>query len=271
MWVKKPMPTLPGYETLGDEVAAKRWVDFKLSKLLQADDELREYVTSKIPGWGYNLKSREDICNFIISAFDYPMVRGSPTDCHRNNWFSGLCCHQVTMDYWQTGVETLRTLRLNQRQGKKGYGDCEDVAALFAALFLMKGWPVWDCLGYVYEDAEMLGGHSFGLFQDENGIWRLYEGTLSTPPAYPRGYLIADPNVNYWHTKRLTYHTFARFSRVEYYEWERQDLAAPLDGYLTLGLRGKETRRKHEAISAAWGIETKPLVKPSLFTKIRWR
>ncbi|GAI31957.1 unnamed protein product, partial [marine sediment metagenome] len=177
MWIKKEMPLIPGFESLGDSVEAKRWLDFKLDQLLDTGDPLWEYRSI--------LKTKEDICNFVISQFDYPMVRGLPSDVHKNNWFQGLCCHQVTQDYWQMASETLRTLHLNQREGKKGYGDCEDVAALFVTLFLMKKWEAWMCLGAVLQDGNLLGYHGWGIFEEIDGIGRLYEATLSIPPMYP--------------------------------------------------------------------------------------
>lgn len=270
MWIKKEMPLITGYESLGDSVAAKRWLDFKLDKLLEVDDDFMEYVTRGIPGSGLDLKTREDACNLVISAFDYPMVRGIPTDCHRDNWFSGLCCHQVTQDYFQTASETLRTLRLNRVEGslKKGYGDCEDVSVLFVALFLMKLWEAWECFGAVLEDGNLLGYHGWGIWADEKGIWRPYEATLSIPPKYPDGYPEIDPEATKWNVNGITYQGFAKFKIGEYYESEEgEDLLKAL----RIGFRGKETRKKHEAISRAWGIKTKPLKKVGLLSKLRWR
>jgi len=262
-WIKKEMPLILGYESLGDTVEAKRWLDFKLSQLLDTGDPLWEYRSI--------LKSKKNICDFVISQFAYPMVRGLPSDVHRNNWFQNLCCHQVTEDYWQMASETLRTLHLNRREGEKGYGDCEDVAALFVTLFLMKRWKTWGCLGLVYENAQVLGGHGWGLFQDEKGIWRLYEATLSTPPEYPDGYLVADPDANDWHLHGITYQALVKFIRKEYYEWETEEERGGLEKYLHLPLGRKETRAKHEALSRAWGIKTKPLRELGILAKVRWR
>ncbi|GAJ14621.1 unnamed protein product, partial [marine sediment metagenome] len=151
MWIEKEMPDILGYESLGDSAEAKRWLDFNLGEMLAADGDLPDYITNKTPGSGLGIETREDVCNFVISAIDYPMVRGIPTDCHRNNWFSGLSCHKITLDYWQTAGETLRTLRLNKRDGKPGYGDCEDVSVLFTAIFLALHFSAWECFGYVLE------------------------------------------------------------------------------------------------------------------------
>lgn len=252
---------LQGYESLGDTVEAKRWLDFKISQLLDTGDPLWEYRSI--------LKTKEDVCNFVISEFDYPMVRGLPSDVHRNNWFQNLCCHQITQDYWQMASETLRTLRLNEREGKKGYGDCEDVSALFVTLFLMKKWNAWECLGAVLQDNELLGYHGWSIFEDIDGIWRLYEATLSTPPIYPEGYLEIDPDDTEWKIGDITYQAFAKNNRHDYYESEAGD--NPLKALLRARFKTKETRKKHEAIAKAWGIKTKPLKKLGLLTKIRWR
>ncbi|GAI63996.1 unnamed protein product, partial [marine sediment metagenome] len=55
----------------------------------------------------------------------------------------------------------------------------------------------------------------------------------------------------------------------EYYEPEE---ANKLSGLLVqMRLKNKETRKKHESITKAWGIKTKPLRRPGLLTKLRWR
>jgi len=268
MWIKKSMPALPGYESLGDSVEAKRWLDFKLGELLAADDDLLDYITSKTPGSGLGIETRENVCNFVISAIDYPMFLGMPTDIHKDNWFSGLCCHKITLDYWQTARETLRTLRLNKRDFKPGYGDCDDVSVLFTAIFLALHFSAWECIGYVLEGGQILGGHGWAIFKDDTGVCRLYEATLSEPPTYPDGYPEIDPESIEWQVGSLTYQGFAKFNREEYYENEEAE--DPLKA-LRIGFRGKETRKKHEAITKAWGIKTKPLRRPSLLTKLRWR
>jgi len=259
-WFRKEIPLIPGYELLGDTVTAKSWLNFKISQLLDSGYPLWEYRSI--------LKTREDICNFVISQFDYPMARGVPTDKHYNNWFDSNCCHQITQDYWQQASETLRTLRLNQRSGKKGFGDCEDVSCLFVTLFLMKGWQAWECLGLVLQDGQVLGGHGWSLFPDGLKHWRLYEATLSTPPIYPGGYPITDPDATEWKVGDVTYQCFAKFKRKEYFESSEVDMFTK---YLNLKLGAKETRKKYEAIATAWKQKTKPLVKLGLLSKLRWR
>jgi len=256
-WVKKDFPTIEGYESLGDTVQAKRFLDFKIHQLLDTGDPLWEYKDE--------LKTRKSVCDFVISKIDYPMARGVPTDLHKNNWFSGLCCHKITQDYWQSASETLRTLRLNR---DKGYGDCEDVSVLFTTLFLMKKWRAWECIGYVLQNEQVLGGHGWALFQDNNRIWRLYEATLSEPPDYPDGYPEVDSNNTEWKVDDLTYKALIKFDRKEYWESSEGGL---VDTRLRARLKDKETRKKHEAISTAWKQKTKPLRKLSLLGRMRWR
>jgi len=262
MWVKKEFPLIQGYESLGDSVEAKRFVDFKLSQLLDTGDPVWQFRSK--------LKSREEVCSFVIVEFDYPFHYGVPTDKHTLNWFDGNCCHRITEDYWQTASETLMTLAINQRKGKKGYGDCEDTSALFTTLFLEKKWHAYMCLGYLLQDGQILGGHGFPIFEDEKGKWRLYESTLSIAPEYPDGYPIIVPRAGDWTVNGLTYRALIEFSRKEYYE--REEVENLISKFLKLGIVGnKAARKKFEAISRAWGQKAKPLQKVSLLSKLRWR
>lgn len=256
-WIKKVSPQIPGYENLGDNVEAKRWLQFDIRQLLDTGDPLWEYRAL--------LKTREQVCNFVISQFDYPMRAGLPTDKHYNNWFDSNCCHTISQDYWQCASETLRTLRLNQRENEKGIGDCEDVSVLFTTLFLMKRWQAWECLGYLLRDGAVLGGHGWSIFRDKGGSWRLYEATLSTPPG---GYPLIDPEATAWKVGNTTYEGLVKFNRHEYYESEEGNL---MDRYLGLKVKDKETRAKHEAISEAWRTKTKPLARVGLLERLRWR
>jgi len=260
-WIKKEFPTIKGYESLGDTVEAKRWLDFVINQLLDTGD----------PVWEYRgvLKARKAICDFVISQFDYPFsTLGLPTDDHYNNWFSSNCCHKITWDFWQSASETLRTLRLNQRKGKKGFGDCEDVSALFTTLFLEKRWEAYECLGAVIQGDELLGYHGWSIFKDENGIWRLYEATLSTPPEYPSGYPVINPDDAEWKIGDITYRAYIKFNRKEYYEDQDGSIMSAL---LRVGLNRKETRKKYEALSKAWAQKTKPLKKLNLVSRLRWK
>ena len=117
------------------------------------------------------------------------MKRGRPTDKHYKNYFDCQSCHRISADFWAQASETLRTLRLNQKKAnERGVGDCEDVSCLMVDLFLEKGWKAWECLGRVYRNDRLLGGHGWPIVQDENGDWRLPEATLDEPKKWPDGY-----------------------------------------------------------------------------------
>lgn len=253
-WTKKGMPTVSGYEQKGDNVASKRWLSFRINQVLDTGDPVWEYRGT--------FHSRRDICDFVIERFEYPMKNGAPTDKHTNNWFGGKCCHTITKDYWQSASETLRTLRLSSG---KGVGDCEDVSSLHTNLFLMKRWRAFEVLGVVSQDGELLGGHGWSIFEDETGMWRLYEGTLSEAPNYPDGYPQIDPEATEWTVGGLTYMGAMKFDRRRFFQNED---APDLFGF---GMKDKETRAKHEAISAAWGMDTKAIKQAGLLSKIRWR
>jgi hypothetical protein len=259
-WIRKDFPWVEGFESLGNTVGAKRFTDFRIDQLLD-----KAYPVELFCG-GYD--TREDFCNLVIVDFDYPMRLGVPTDKHYNNWFDGLSCHQIVSDYWQTASETLTTFILNQRGSRKGYGDCEDVSTLLTTLFLEKGWRAFECLGMVVKDGELLGGHGWAIFEDETGVWRLYEATLDIPPSYPEGYPVINPEELSWEVNGLTYQGLIKFNRKGYYESADTDM---MKYALKLSLAKKETRRKYDAISQAWGQKVKPMKKAGILSRLRWR
>lgn len=262
MWIKKEFPLILGYESLGNNVAAKFWVDQLLNQWLDTADPVT-FFRGK-------LSTREELCHFIIKSFEYPLVRGIPVDKHVNNWFSGMECYTITQDYWQPCSETLRTLKLSQRKegvGGKGTGDCEDTSFCFTTLFLEKGWKAWQCLGELYQDGMFLGGHGWALFEDDDGIYRLYESTLSEAPQYPDGYPEIDSDGNDWNIGDIRYHAYVKFNRLEYFEWE----SSLLTTYLGIPRKFKEIQRKYRVIEDAWRIRIKPLEKAGLLSKMRWR
>jgi len=259
-WIRKDFPQIDGYETLGDDVTAKRFTDFRIDGLLDASYPVGLFRD--------RFQERQELCDFVIVDFDYPFRWGIPTDKHDNNWFDGNCCHRITQDYWQIASETLMTLILNQRVNKKGYGDCEDVSLLLTTLLLEKGWPAYECLGLVLQDGQMLGGHGWTIFQDETGIWRLYEATLDLPPEYPGGYPQIDPEESSWEVNGLIYQGLIKFNRDEYYESSEGDM---LSSSLKLNTARKETRKKYFAISKAWGQIAKPLKRVGIMSRLRWR
>jgi len=254
VWKRKKFPAIPGYESKGDNVRAKRWLDFKLNQVLDTGD----------PVWEYEFGNRKEAVNFVIKQFKYPMVRGKPNDKHYNNWFACNCCHTVSADYWQKASETLRTLRLNK---KKGIGDCEDVSILLTALFLEENWKAWECLGRVYRGDRLLGGHGWPLVRDENGDWRLPEATLDEPKEWPEGYPKVNPKGNDWKVNNLRYHASAKFSRSHYYEWSE---GKGIGDYLEMDFDSKNKREKFEEIQRAFEVPVSPIEQAGLLAKLRW-
>lgn len=254
MWNEKDMPRMAGLES-SNAIEAKRWLDFSLDELLDEREPAKVCALT--------LPSRESICRFVIERFDYPMVRGSPNDTHKDNWFGGLCCHTLSLDFWQQASETIRTLRLNEGSGKPGYGDCEDVSILFTDLFLLKGWEAFECLGEVYEGGKFLGGHGWAIFRDDWGTWRLYEATLTDAPMYPSNYPAIDPEQTEWVINGITYSAQAKFNRDAYYESGGGALFA------YIAIKVKETKKKYKAIERAWQSPVKPLAKAGLLGRIR--
>jgi len=262
-WIKKEMPLIQGYESLGDTVASKFWVDQKLNEWLDTGDPVFQFA--------HKFKTRKEICDFIIKDFEYPLRFGVPDDKHTYNAFSGKRCYTISADYWAPCSETLRTLVLEQRKSganAAGMANCEDSSIAFVTLFLQKRWKAFECLGAVYSGAELLGYHGWAKFRSEGGEWRLYESTLNVPPNYPEGYPKIDPEDTKWNVNGLTYKAFCRFNRHEYYESGEGDL---LTEYLKQPFKSKETRMKYEAIAKAWHQKTKPLQAAKFVAKLRWR
>jgi len=257
-WKREKFPTIPGYESEGDTVRAKRWLDFKINQLLDTGDPVWEYKDE--------LESRGEVVNFVIEQFKYPMVRGRPNDKHYNNWFACKCCHTISSDMWQMASETLRTLRLNQKKGNgKGVGDCEDVSCLMVDLFLEKGWKAWECLGRVYRNDRLLGGHGWPIVQDENGDWRLPEATLDEPKKWPDGYPKADPSENDWKTDSLRYHASMKLNRSHFYKWKGESVRE----YLEMEFDEKNRREKFEAIQEAFEAPVSPIEQAGILSKLR--
>jgi len=252
-WERKKFPTIPGYESKGDNVRAKRWLDFKLNQVLDTEN----------PVWECELNSRKEAVNFVIKQFKYPMVRGKPNDKHYNNWFACNCCHTVSADFWQKASETLRTLRLNK---KKGIGDCEDVSILLTTLFLEEDWKAWECLGRVYRGDRLLGGHGWPIVRDENGDWRLPEATLDEPKKWPEGYPKVNPKGNDWKVDNLRYHASMKFNRSHFYKWKGESV----EEYLEMDFDEKNRREKFAAIQEAFDAPVSPVEQGGLLSKLRW-
>jgi len=257
-WTREKFPQIPGYENLGDSLKAKRWLQFSINQLLDSQDPIWEYRDE--------LGSREEVVNFGIEQFAYPMKRGRPTDQHYKNYFESQSCHQISADFWQQASETLRTLRLNRKKAnERGVGDCEDTSVLLVDLFLEKDWKGWECLGKVYRGDRLLGGHGWPIVQGEDGDWRLVESTLDEPKRWPNGYPCADPSENDWRVDNLRYHASVRFNREYFYKWEEESV----EEYLEMEFDEKNRREKFEAIQEAFEAPVSPIEQAGILSKLR--
>lgn len=173
------------------------------------------------------------------------MWLGQPDDKHIWNAYHGgyKRCITVDLDFWQKASETLSVK----------VGDCEDSSIAFVACarnFLNPKY-VFEAFGLVRDanTGAVLGGHGWALshnIPDEK--FRLYESTLDEPPLrYPEVPDVAKPftlgNVVYepewlWNDKEFTV-----VGTMDYRERKKKE---------------KETEEKYEALSDAWGIDTKP-------------
>jgi hypothetical protein len=254
MWTEKEMPLIKGLES-SSVLEAKRWLDFRLNELL--DNRIPVRICAA------GLRSKVDVCRFVIEEIEYPIVRGQPNDNHKDNWFGGLCCYTLSLDFWQQASETIRTMRLGAKNGKAGYGDCEDVSVLFTDLFLIKGWEAFECLGEVYEGDEFLGGHGWAIFRDDWGTWRLYEATLTSAPNYPSNYPAINPDETEWTINGITYSAQAKFNRDVYYESEE----GAIFSYIAVQI--KESKKKYKALQQAWQAPVKPISRAGVLGRLR--
>ena len=207
-WVKSNFMKVQGYDSLGKNVEAKRWFGFTVDELFRGSDIENEYLKK--------FKSKKDIARFVIEEFDYPYSWwGSPTDRHCLFWFWkwGRC---VVEDYWQSVRESLLIHKYN---GGKGYGDCEDTSILFTGLMNDKfGYVAYEMLGVVYDNrtGQILGGHGWSIFEDDMGVWRLYESTLDkVPDEYPE----INPNKREFVVGNIKYVAFWKFNKFGFYDW----------------------------------------------------
>lgn len=253
MWINKPFPTIHGYESHVDR--PKRFLDFKPNQLLDTADPVWETKSS--------VRSIEDIQDYVIYNVDYPFHNGKPDDVHIMDWFRGKCKHVIRSDYWQQASETLLTVRLNNGVG---FGDCEDSSILFSTLMLSRRYEVYEVLGFVAEkDGDIIGGHGWSIFKDDDGLWKLFEATLSEAPNECP---VIDISECKWEFNGVVYQGLAMFDRRNYYEAHE---TSSLEIYLSYDFAAKEKRAKYDRLSKAWMINTKPMDKVNLLSKLRWK
>ena len=87
------------------------------------------------------------------------------------------------LDFWQFPAETIAL----------GQGDCEDCSFLLATLLIAAGISSF-CVRVVFGDVKCLHddateGHTWPIYKDEAGVWRILESTHS---EWPQTWLDAD-------------------------------------------------------------------------------
>ncbi len=266
MWKEFESPYVPSLEDYSG-VYAKRFTSILFTKLI---DHRRGWIEKHMQK--FKIKDAKTAIEFGIKNIDYPFYMGQPDDLHIWNAFHGKACFKVLEDYWQTAFETMMTYVLNQRlYNKHGFGDCEDSSIFITGMLRILNIPAYEYFGAVYRDSTLLGGHAYLIAQLDDGKWHLIESTLDTPPKYPDGYPIADPDKNQWKIGSIIYKADIRLNESHYYEWVRSDMPKKYKKYAKLRKNEKEKIIKYRAIREAWGIEVKPLKKRGIIKRIRWR
>jgi hypothetical protein len=218
-------------------VTEQRFFKLGLNELVDLDSLIvREYVAGK---------TLMEVAEAIIREVRYPLHLGQPDDKHIWNAFHGSYkwCKTVNLDFWQKSSETLAMK----------VGDCEDSSIAFTAcarLYLDSG-GVYEAFGLVRDanTGAVLGGHGWVLSKGlPDDVFRLYESTLDEPPLrYPEVPDVAKPftlgNVIYepewlWNDQK-----FMVVGSLDYRERKKKE---------------KETTEKYDALSDAWGVDTKP-------------
>jgi len=229
----------------------KRFWPFALCELV----DLFSYQVNK-----YSLELPNDpkaVADAVIKDVRYPFHLGQPDDYHQLNCFHGSYkfCKRVDLDFFQKASETA-FLKV---------GDCEDSSVLYTALAgkLVGAESVYEVLGLVKDadTGEILGGHGWSVCKWQSQ-WHLAESTLDIPPAqYP-------VIVHYKAPCTIGKYIYAP---MVLFNWKKYIEISPISNYLGLSFKSKETRRKYEAISRAFGIRTKPLGKSTILSKFKWR
>jgi len=138
--------------------------------------------------------------NKVLTDIKYPFDKfGKPTNHHVYKAFKkiGNIYHRSFMnktDYWQKASETV-WLKM---------GDCEDSSILMHTIFLMRNIDCLWCIGLVYLNNKLLGGHGWEVAK-LNGKFRLIETTLEQPVPSINFFPEVNINETVWKWKRLTY------------------------------------------------------------------
>ena len=270
-WKKYNFPYIPSLEDY-NQYSAKRFTKIRLDKLISHRQGWIESHLDKL-----SIKDMRSAIEFGIININYPLVKGRPDDTHNWNAFRGKSCYTLSWDYWQTAEETLMTYLLNQKlKFGKGWGDCEDSSIFIVSLLRILKIPAYEILGKVYENNKLLGGHGYLIAQFPDGLWRLIESTLDTPPEWYTGYPVVKPEMNVYRFGSWTYKSMIKFNELEYYIFIEDDKKMnkesdkAFDEYVKMSFKDKETLEKHEALKKLWG-SNKVLNRRGLVSKLRWR
>jgi len=225
-------------------VTSQRFFETRLGELVDKDSiVVYEYSRGR---------TCMQVAEAIILDIRYPLYWGVPDDKHIWNAFhlGYKWCKTVSDDFWQKATETISVKA----------GDCEDSSIAFVACARCPGVSDWlgsdsvfEVFGEVRDAATytLLGGHGWVVSKhipDEQ--LRLYESTLDQVPAeYPvvEG---QDPGLPV-EVNGLLYKP----------EWVWNDEVFTVVGSMdhrNRSKKSKESPEKYEAISRAWGVDTKP-------------
>jgi len=95
---------------------------------------------------------------------------------------------QLKLDFWQFPAETIALKK----------GDCEDSSFLLASLMISSGispFCVRVIFGQLHKKIGSCIGHTWPVYKDERGIWRILESTLDEiPDEMPSAEELSDSN-----------------------------------------------------------------------------
>jgi len=263
MWVSKKPPAVPSLEKHPPSTA-KRFTDVCITHLLV---HRQSWIRRKMEELG--IKTARDAVEFGIREVDYPFHMGRPDDLHVVNFYHGRNCWKISEDYWDSCYEVMMEVVLCRRTGCRALANCDGSSIFITGMLRILNVPAYEVFGAVYRDGMLLGGHGWLIAMfPEDGRWHLVESTLDTPPSYPNGYPVVNPEENRWRVGSIVYEGWVRFNEKEYYEWGNGNM---FEKYAKMGFREKETVRKHKAISEAFKVRTKALKHRRLLGRLRWR
>jgi hypothetical protein len=223
-------------------------------------DELFDYRRHIVRELFKSCKTARDVAELVIRTVEYPLYRGEPDDRHVWNHYHGKWCRVIEEDYWQTCSETALFL----------IGDCEDSSVLTVGgmrLLGVSSQNVYEVFGLVRDAStgEVLGGHGWVYVRDPSfgtDKFVLVETTLDVPPSrYPEVCSSLDDLKRPYRFESVIYEPEQLFNDEVYIELR------------PLIARKRSSRRVHEAIERAWGIESKYMkaLRRSLSYRIkRW-